>query len=139
MSTTTETTEAIGDAIMDLEPALADLHSLTGILGHLATSDHDPSPDQITYVETRLIETHRTLARLWARLWEERKAEHEAHAAELAKIKAAAEEAAPGSLKQIKRADAMLCLLRAGNTVMAERVAAMEAEIAAALAERAEA
>lgn len=121
--------------LADIEPALHDMRNATAMLGHMATSDAEVTAEHLHFIEDRLIATHRRLDALWQQAWQERHAEHERHAAELAAAKAEAAEAAPGSIHQIKRASAMLALLRAGTVVMAERVADMEAEIAAALAE----
>ncbi len=138
MSATTLPATAPGDALMDLEPALHDMRNATAMLGHMATSDAEVLTEHLHFIEDRLIAAHRRLESLWQQVWEDRKAEHAQHEAELAKAKAEAEDAAPGSVKQIKRAAVMLSLLRAGTQVMSERVAEMEAEVTAAFAEREE-
>ena len=135
MSSTEQAAEP-GEALMDIEPALHDMRNATAMLGHMATSDAEVLTEHLHFIEDRLIAAHRQLAALWAQAWEDRKAEHAKHAAELAEAEARAKESAPGSVHQIKRVEAMLGLLRHGHSVAQKQCGEMAEQIAEVLAER---
>lgn len=136
MSTTIEPGAEPGHAIFDIEPVLHDMQAATAMLGHMATSDTDVTADHLHFVESRLIECHRKLEVFWQQAWDDMKAEHAQHAAELAEAKAKAAESAPGSIRQIKQAQGMLTILRAGHRAALDQCEEIGNAITEALAER---
>ena len=51
MTTTTEPAVRDGYALLDLEPTLADMGALIGILGHVAAADTELTTDQLSCIE----------------------------------------------------------------------------------------
>lgn len=128
-----------GGALSDLEEPLHDLRILTGIVGHLASSEFDVDSDQLRYVEDRLNDCHQRLDAMWRAVFQQRKAEREAHAEALAAAQTAAKDAraeyGPGSVAQMRLTLAALDLIRgAGKAAMAV-ADEQSAVIAAAMAE----
>jgi hypothetical protein len=70
-------------ALADIEPSLLDLRNAIGIVGHLATAENEVSQEEWQYVEGNLIAIHARLETLWSEVWEQNKAEHQAHEAAL--------------------------------------------------------
>jgi hypothetical protein len=120
MNATSTTTEPADHAWAtgDIEPALADLRTLTSLLGHLAASAYEVTPDHLHYIEDRLTELHERLDSVWHRAWDQQKAERATHAAALAA--AEARRAAPGSAADVAAAEALWSLVRAWGSIATE-------------------
>jgi hypothetical protein len=110
-----------------------------GILGHIATADTDPTADELSYIESRLMDGHTKIEALWNQVWEDRRAEREAQRVALAAAEERAKEAAPGSRAQLLRVRAALNMTRASHRVAIEQCNQMTDQVTAALAEGSEA
>jgi hypothetical protein len=103
--------------LLAIEEPLRALTTAVSLLGHLSVSELDVEGNDLEAVQTIIERAHRDIERRWEAAHEQRQAELEAraavlvaHAAELAAAKA--ERGAPGSVDDVKKADASWWLLR---------------------------
>ena len=93
--------------------------------------------------EGRLKEGHRKIGALWRQVWQDQRAEQQAQQAELAEAKATAkqarDDAAPGSVAELKRVQAFLDFARTSHRVSLDPCNEAGAELDKLPAERAEA
>jgi hypothetical protein len=112
----TEDGVAQDDAIFDLESVFADMRADIAIIGHIATSEREISPEVWRRIEDHLDLACDTLESSWQVAREHRRVLRDALKAERAANKelerARSEDAAPGSALDIERAEAMWTMLR---------------------------
>lgn len=123
-------------ALGEIEPALANLKALAGIVDHIATADNEATPGELAFLAARLLEAHGTIEGLWKQAWEERNAERREHEAALKAAEDRAKQAAPGSVQQIKAVRAMVNMVRAGHRAAVMHCDEIADAADAALAER---
>jgi hypothetical protein len=110
--------------LLALEEPLRALTTAASLLGHLSVSELEVEGYEIEAVQTIVERAHHDIERRWRLAHEQQQAELEARAAVLvahaAELKAAkAERGAPGSVDDIKKAEASWWLLRrAAETVL---------------------
>jgi hypothetical protein len=104
-------------ALLDIEENLRTLSAAEKLLGHIAVTELEIEGDEIAAVQGMIGDAHTAIERRWRLAHEQRRAEIEAraavlvaHAAELAAAKA--ERGAPGSVDDVKKAQASWWLLR---------------------------
>ena len=112
----TEDAELEDCAIFDLESVFVDMRADIAIIGHIATSEREVSPDVWRRIEDHLDLVCDTLETSWKVAFEHRHVLHNVLKAERAANKALKrariEKAAPGSAADIERAEAMWTTLR---------------------------
>jgi len=111
--------------IGDVEPVLLNLKAEIAILGHLINAPDDVEPETWARLEDALLASHAALKERWHGAWRFHLAERNAAVEELKAAKA--ERGPPGSVDDIKNADAVWGLLYAAATVTLERCAEIKA------------
>jgi hypothetical protein len=108
-----------GWEIGDVEPVLHNLKGDIAILGHLINTRDEVAPDTWARLEDTLTDTYATLMERWHGSWRFQIAERKAAMGALEAAKA--ERDAPGSIGDVKQADASWRLLRVAAEVTLER------------------
>jgi hypothetical protein len=115
-------------AIGEIEPILLEMKAQIGIMDHLVASPNEVDAAEWYSVGNYLSDAHGRLKACWRPALEQQAVQRKAHEAALAV--AQARTAAPGSVADLERADAVWALLRGTAKVMAQECAAARSVLA---------